>query len=195
MLKNSIAGLLFLLVATSALADEHVLKALASTSETWKGELYYLDCQSDQRFSIPMQAEIDATPDGPTVIRQTTWTDPNNLVYAVQLTTVDSDSGELVEAFFRDGKGENMRYAIVAVEIESMAQWEIIYEHDGTDADRPAQIRHTVKRDGNQMKSTKSIDFLDSKEVVFFERNRSNLKLTDAIKPIDPKKDPKKDPR
>lgn len=176
MFKN-VASAFLLIAATNAVANDHTLEALASAVGNWEGELYYLDYQSGQRFGIPMRVEIEATPDGATVIRRLTWTDPDNLVYAVLLTTIDRDTGELVEAFFRDGKGEYMRYDISGASTESATKWQVVYEHDGTDANRPARIRHTVERDGDMMTSKKSVQFLDGDEGGFFERNGSELRL------------------
>ncbi|NNF48805.1 MAG: hypothetical protein HKN65_03040 [Woeseiaceae bacterium] len=180
MFKKAAAGFL-LLAASSATANDHALEALASAAGDWEGELYYLDYQSGQRFGIPMRAEIEATPDGATVIRRLTWTDPGNLVYAVLLTTMDRDTGELVEAFFRDGKGEYMRYDISDTSTESATKWQVVYEQDGTDADRPARIRHTVERDGGLMTSKKSVRFLDRDDGEFFERNGSELRLIEVV--------------
>ena len=175
MFKKLVAGCL-LLSATSTVANDHALEALASAAGTWEGRLYYVDYQSGQRFGIPMRAVIEATPDGATVIRRLTWTDPGNLVYAVLLTTIDRDTGELVEAFFRDGKGEYLRYEISAASTESATKWQVVYEQDGTDADRPARIRHTIERDGDLMTSKKLVRFLDSDTGEFFERNGSELR-------------------
>lgn len=179
MFKKVTAGFL-LFAATSATANDHVLAALASAAGDWEGELYYLDYQSGQRFGIPMRAEIEETPDGATVIRRLTWTDPGNLVYAVLLTTIDRDTGELVEAFFRDGKGEYMRYDVSSATIESATKWQVVYEQDWIDADRPARIRHTVERDGDLMTSKKSVRFLDGDDGEFFVRNGSELRLVDV---------------
>ncbi len=178
MFRKAAVGIL-LFAATSAAATDHALEALAAATGDWEGELYYLDYQSGQRFSIPMRAEIEATPDAATVIRRLTWTDPDNMVYAVQLTTVDRDTGELVEAFFRDGKGEYMRYEVSGASIASATNWQVVYEHDGTDAGRPARIRHTVERDGDLMTSKKSVRFLDDDDGEFFERNGSELRLVE----------------
>lgn len=180
MFKKVAVGFL-LLAATSAAANDHALEALASAAGDWEGELYYLDYQSGQRFGIPMRAEIEATPDGATVIRRLTWTDPGNLVYAVLLTTIDRDTGELVEAFFRDGKGEYMRYDVSGANIESATKWKVVYEHDGTDAGRPARIRHAVERDGDLMTSKKSVRFLDGDDDEFFERNGTELRLMENV--------------
>ena len=95
-----------LLVAPLAVANEQAMEALRTATGSWGGELYYFDYQSGERISIPMQAMIETTPDGATVIRRMVWTDPDKFVHAIVLTTIDRDTGELVEAFFRDGKGE-----------------------------------------------------------------------------------------
>lgn len=169
-----------LLMATShATANDQALQALASSAGTWKGELYYLDYQSGQRFAIPMQAQIEVTPDGATVTRRLTWTDPGSLVYAVVLSTIDRETGELVEAMFREGKGEFMRYDVSDAAIESATKWIVTYEHDGADDGRPARIRHVIERDGGLMTSQKSVRFLDNDVDEFFERNGSKLQLVD----------------
>ena len=100
-----------LMVALSAVrADVPLPSLLEESVGTWEGELYYLDYQSGQRFGIPMRVHAEMTPDGATLVRRLTFTDPGNLVHAVNLVTIDSDSGELVEAYFREGRAELLRY-------------------------------------------------------------------------------------
>ena len=176
-MTRKLTGAILLLISSLAFANEEALQALASSSGIWEGELYYLDYQSGQRFGIPMRADIEATPDGATVIRRVTWTDPGNLVYAVLLSTIDRDTGELVEAYFRDGKGQYMRYEVSDATIDSPTQWSVTYGNDGTDGDRPARIRHTVERDGDRMTSVKSVRFLDEDSDEYFERNSTELTL------------------
>ena len=174
------AAALMLLIAPVAATDEQVLEALRSTVGSWEGELYYLDYQSGQRFGIPMQAAVESTPDGATVIRRLTWTDPGNLVHAVVLSTIDRDTGELVEAFFREGKGEYLRYEVTRADITSMTDWKIEFENDGTDADRPARIRISTQRDGDLLTSRKLVRFLADESGEFFERNGSELRLVEV---------------
>ena len=176
-MRIGLCGVGLCLVLGSASANEEIARVLSGASGNWEGELYYLDYQSGQRFGIPMRADVDITPDGATQIRHLTWTDPGNLVYAVNLTTIDRDTGELVEAFFRDGRGEYMRYEIASVTYSSDTDWQLVYEHDGKDDNRPARIRHTIARDGERMTSTKSVSFLDDDGGEFFERNGSDLHL------------------
>ncbi len=175
-----LAVALLLLIAPLAFASEQVMEALKSTIGSWEGELYYLDYQSGQRFGIPMRAEVEATPDGATLIRNLTWTDPGNLVYAVVLSTIDRDTGELVEAYFRNGKAEYLRYDMARANIESTTKWKIEFEQDGTDANRPARIRITTERDGSRLTGKKSVRFLDDPDGEFFERNGSDLRLVEV---------------
>ena len=176
-MRNSLLLFSILLGFNIATANSTPLQALLASKGQWEGELYYLDYQSGQRFGIPMKAEISTTPDGATLVRNLTWTDPGNLVHAVNLVTIDRDTGELVEAFFREGKGEFMRYQIESVDFISETKWTIAYEHDGTDDNRPARIRHTTERDGSRMVSKKSVRFLDDDSGEFFERNGADLAL------------------
>ncbi len=169
-----------LVIAPFASANEQVMNAFRSTIGSWDGELYYLDYQSGQRFSIPMRAVIEATPDGATLIRNLTWTDPGNLVHAVVLSTIDRDTGELVEAYFRNGKAEYLRYDTARVNIESQTKWKLEFEQDGTDDNRPARIRITAERDGNRLTGSKSVRFLDDDSGEFFERNGSDLRLVEV---------------
>ena len=152
---------------------------LRASAGAWSGELYYLDYQSGQRVAIPMEVEAELTPDGSTLIRRLTFTDPGQLVHAVSLTTIDVETGELVEAYFREGTAESLRYTVEKQRINSLTNWQIVYEHDGTDGGRPARIRHTMTRDGNEMKSTKEVRFLDG-DAKFFLRNGTDLVLEDA---------------
>ena len=173
-MKKLIALLLFL--PSLVLADEHAASVLEASTGAWEGELYYLDYQSGQRFGIPMRVEAELTPDGATLIRRLTFTDPGNLVHAVNLSTTDPDTGELVEAYFREGRGEMNRYEIVSTDFSDGANWELVYEQDGIDGDRPARIRHTIARDGNSMTSSKEVRFLDE-DGEFFLRNGTELEL------------------
>ena len=175
--KLAVAALL--LVTSFASADDEVMEALGATAGSWEGELFYLDYQSGERFSIPMWAEVEPTPDGATVVRHLTWSDPGNLVHAIVLSTIDRDTGELVEAFFREGKGEFMRYEVTRAEIDSHLNWTIELEHDGMDDNRPARIRHTAKRVGDWMTSRKSVRFLDDPDGEFFERNGTDWWLAE----------------
>ncbi len=173
-MKRLLALLLF--IPSLVLADEHAASILGASTGEWEGELYYLDYQSGQRFSIPLRVDAELTPDKATLVRRLTFTDPGNLVHAVNLTTLDRDTGELVEAYFREGKGEMLRYEVVTASYVNPEQWKLVYEQDGTDDDRPARIRHTMAREGDRLVSTKEVRFGDSE---YFLRNGTELTLAD----------------
>ncbi len=167
---------LLLLIPSLAPANEHAASILEASSGAWEGELYYLDYQSGQRFGIPMRVDAELTPDKVTLVRRLTFTDPANLVHAVNLSTIDRDTGELVEAYFREGKGEMLRYEVVTASYENPEQWTLVYEQDGTDDDRPARIRHTMEREGSRLLSTKEVRFGGGE---YFLRNGTELTLAD----------------
>lgn len=169
---------LLLSIPFLAQADEHAASVLEASAGVWQGELYYLDYQSGQRFGIPMRVDAEITPDGATLIRRVTFTDPGNLVHAMNLVTVDRDSGELVEAYFRQGKGEFLRYEIVGVDYETDRRWKLVYEHDGRDDGRSARIRHTIERNEDNLASAKEVRFLDE-DGEFFLRNGTELALVE----------------
>ena len=166
---------LLVLVPSLSQGGDEFHSILAASTGAWEGELFYLDYQSGERFGIPMPVDAEQTPDGATLVRRLTFTDPGNLVHAVNLVTVDRDSGELVEAYFRQGKGELLRYEIVDSMYEGEAKWKLVYEQNGTDDDRPARIRHAIERDGDRLESTKEVRFLDENGE-FFLRNGTELK-------------------
>ncbi len=167
---------LLLLCALPVHGEPSAQDALGASTGTWEGELYYLDYQSGQRFGIPVRIDADVTPDGATLIRRLTYTDPGVLVYAVNLVTVE-ESGQLVEAFFRDNNAEMLRYDIDSVSYKDDSDWTVVYSQDGVDDNRPARIRHTLSRTGDLMTSSKEVRFLDTDDDEFFLRNGIEVRL------------------
>jgi len=186
MRKNWLSILILILVsplttftmATDASADsEQIASALAATAGRWSGELFYLDYQSGERFSIPLRVEASTTPDAATLVRELTFTDPGVLVHAISLLTLDRDSEELVEAYFREGRGELFRFEVVSFDRVNAGQWSLTYKHNGTDDGRSAEIRHTLERDGPRLSSVCTVRFLDEPDAGFFQRNGTELTM------------------
>lgn len=174
----------FTTTATGATArNELIQSALAATAGRWSGELFYLDYQSGERFSIPLRVDASTTPDSATLVRALTFTDPGVLVHAISLLTVDRDSGELVEAYFREGRGEFYRFDVVSFEHVDTGQWSLTYQHNGTDDGRSAEIRHTLERDGPRLSSVRSVRFLDEPDAEFFQRNGTELTMEEQSTP------------
>ena len=173
MFKKAVLSLSLLVLSLPSSADPS--SWFLGAEGKWQGTLYYLDYQSGQQFGIPMAQTVRTTPDGATLIRETTWTDPGNLVYAVSLNTIDEETGEFVESFYREGSAEHSRYKVTDSEFHSIESWRFTYEHIGEDDNREATIRHIIEREGDQIKSSKSVRF-DGSEA-FILRNRTELSL------------------
>ena len=171
-MRRNILLLLVLFVMPSVAQATEASTILKASAGIWEGELYYLDYQSGQRFGIPMRVEASVTPDGATLVRRLIFTDPGVLVHAINLATIDRDTGELVESYFREGRGELSRSTIVSAEFTSESEWRLVYELGGTDGGKPARIRHTVVRDGRNLTSKKEVRFIDG-GTEYFERNGS----------------------
>lgn len=150
--------------------------AFASITGNWTGELYYLDYQTGQRFGIPMNVAAEVTPDGATLLQKVRFTDPGVEVYAMTLTTVSQESGEVLEAYFREQRGEYLRYRLAGVEYQSAEQWSLVMEREGSDDDRPATIRTTLSRRGDSLDSLKEVRFSDETAGAWFKRNGTELK-------------------
>ena len=171
---------ILLLVPVLTHADDTVPDILAASTGTWEGELYYLDYGSGKRFGIPLRIVAEMTPDRATLIRRLTFTDPDNMVHAINLSTLERASGELVEAYFREGAAELLRYSIVSTDYSNEEQWQVVYEANGIDDNRPARIRHTIKRAGTRMTSTKEVRFVDD-DGDFFLRNGTDVRLKHVL--------------
>ncbi|MEM9103543.1 MAG: hypothetical protein AAGB12_14615 [Pseudomonadota bacterium] len=156
---------------TQAIADDAFEKIMVSLQGQWQGELYYLDYQTQQRFSIPYVTKIRMTPDRKTLIRENTFTDPGKKVYTMEMTAMDVTDKIFEEAYFRDGKGEFFQYTLDSVDFVNDKDWQMRYSHKSTDDNRPAQIRFSVTRKNNTIESQKSIKFLDKKNQEYFVRN------------------------
>jgi hypothetical protein len=159
-----------------AFAQDDAKAVLAASVGNWNGTLYYLDYQSGERVNIPLRIEAEMTPDNATLIQNAIFTDPGRMVYAIGLSTIDRDSGELVEAAFRQGKGESFRSRVSEVSYHSAEQWRMVFVREGLDGDRRAEIRQTVERTGDSMKSKQQVRYLDG-DATFLLRNGIDLTL------------------
>ena len=167
-----------LFLSMTSVAESKFEGIMQSSTGLWKGQLYYLDYQSGKRFGIPMQVAAELTPDNATLVRKLTFTDPGVLVHAVNLITKDRDSGELVESYFREGKGQLFRYQMIEQKFDSANNWRYVYQFKDLDDNRPAIIRHTVVRKNKLMTSSKEVQYTD-KASEFILRNSTELKLVE----------------
>ena len=158
--------------AESATAPPSILEAM--TGE-WEGQLYYLDYQSGQRFGIPLAVRARLSPDGVTLTREMTYTDPGVLVHAVSLSTFDRDSGEWLEAYFREGRGEVSRQAVTQKE-QTVDGWTLTTSTTGQDDNRTATIEQRWVVTANRIVSEKWVRY--EGEEAFILRNSTELDRT-----------------
>ncbi len=151
---------------------------------TWEGELQYLDYQAGERFGIPMRVEAELLPDGVTVFRKTTFTDPGNLVHVSSLTSYAIEG--IFEAYFRDRKGEFYEYQLDRIELRGPEHGVpeetrgLVMSREGTDDDRPAAVRISLFQTAGTQTVLKEVRYLDEGEQAqWFERNRTVLRRID----------------
>ncbi|WP_394173349.1 hypothetical protein [Thalassotalea litorea] len=175
-----IAFVLFVPTASMAVevsSTNSLASVLHQTTGKWRGELYYLDYQSGQRFSIPMTVEASLSADQETLIRQVTFTDPENLVYATQLLTLNEQENRLAEAYFKDNQGESLNYDITKIQISDAQHWRVEFQNETLDDERSALVLHYLERKGNKLYSQKKVKYLDEFDGKFIVRNGSKLTL------------------
>ena len=180
-----IVGLIFIMLtvmptAVSAQEPVDLAAARASLTGNWEGSLEYLDYGANKWFGIPVETRIEDQGDGATVIRRSDF-DDGPTVGNVRITTVeffDDSKGTLSVGTFR--KGREPEISVYAVRLDGVAQdathWTMLEEVDAKDDDRPAKLRLTTVRDGDQIETLKQVDFLDDDKTEWITRNRTRLK-------------------
>ncbi|MEO1222282.1 MAG: hypothetical protein AAFY42_13195, partial [Pseudomonadota bacterium] len=149
-------------------------QAFTSLEGTWEGTLAYRDYQSDNLETIPVAVDMEALPDGQTMVQRFDYSDPGFQVYITNLIAIED--GLLTGATARAGRAfETYEKRISVEEAASNTQWTAILSSEGSDDNRPAMIRETMVRDGDTVKITKEIDFLDDNTSEWEFRNVVSL--------------------
>ncbi|MEO1488900.1 MAG: hypothetical protein AAFR88_05620 [Pseudomonadota bacterium] len=161
--------------ATSAPAKVSAIEAFVSLEGDWEGSLAYRDYQSDKMETIPVAVNMEALPDGQTLVQRFDYTDPGFQVYITNLITVTDSL--LTGATARAGRAfETYEKTITVEQARDAENWTAVLSSEGEDDSRPAMIRETMKRTGDTMTITKDVDFLDDDAAVWEFRNRITLK-------------------
>lgn len=149
-------------------------EVFASIEGSWEGAIEYRDYQSNTLQSIPMKAEMENRPDGVTMVQRYQFADPRSAVYSTNLIAFAGDTLSIASA--RAGRPfETYTQTVEVASVSAPDNWTLTMSQTGKDANRPAAIRETVLRDGNQMTITKEIDFLDDDVTQWEFRNRVTL--------------------
>lgn len=176
------ASFLLLATATSAAAlpaPIDIAAARASLAGQWEGQLEYLDYGANQWFGIPVKMLVEDQGDGVTMIRKSDF-DDGPTVGNVRITSVelfDPAAGTLTTGTFR--KGRSVEVTSFAARIEGTpvdaTHWTMVEEALGKDDSRPATLRLTTTRDGDNIETVKQIDFQDDHKAEWITRNRTRL--------------------
>jgi hypothetical protein len=155
--------------------------ALASLDGRWEGTLEYLDYGANRWFGIPVVTTIEDQGDGATIIRKSDF-DDGPKVGNVRITSVelfDATKGTVSVGTFR--KGQEAGIYTYSIRLEGQAadptHWTIVEESKGQDDNRPALLRITTVRNGDQIESLKEVDFQDDDKSEWLSRNRTKLVL------------------
>ena len=174
---------LIVALATPAAAAPPVDLAAArgSLAGKWQGKLEYLDYSANRWFGLPVATTIEDQGDGATTIRRSDF-DDGPKAGIVRITTVelfDPAKGIVTAGTFRKGRtAEIMTYAArIAGTPRDATHWTMIEDANGTDDDRPAQLRLTTVRNGDSLETLKEVDFQDDTKAEWLTRNRTRLTL------------------
>jgi hypothetical protein len=149
----------------------------------WEGKLEYLDYQANEWFGIPVALECDAIKDRMTLVRKASFDDGSaGTVYITSVSMLSPDSTtEYVASFRADRPAEMSSLSIRLVEANAenprdATHWTVIVESDSKDDNRPARIRETTTRNGDDLMSLKEVNFSDDGKDEWLQRNRTVLK-------------------
>lgn len=164
--------------ATPPLASLTLAEAYQSQLGEWSGSLEYRDYSADRWFGLPVKVSIRDGGDGVTQLRIADF-DDGPKVGIVRITTITMLGEDRVTehvASFRKGRVPELSASRLTLSRAiDAAHWTIISEADASDDNRPARIRITLTRDGDQMISLKEVDFSDDSGEAWLQRNRQTL--------------------
>jgi hypothetical protein len=156
-----------------------ITTARATLAGRWEGKLEYLDYGANKWFGIPVKTQIEDQGDGATTIRKSDF-DDGPKVGNVRITSVelfDPAANTVAVGTFR--KGRTVDVSTYAVRFEGapidVTHWVMVEEARGEDDDRPALLRLTTTRDGDQVETVKQIDFQDDDKAEWITRNRTRM--------------------
>lgn len=153
-------------------------EARASTAGKWRGELQYRDYGADRWFGIPVMLEVELIGDGVTLVRRAVFDDgpARGSVYITNVNMLGPDGETEFSGMYRsDRPAEHGSSRLVLESASDEANWTIVATSEGMDDNRPALIRETTIRKGDQITTLKQVDFADDDEAQWLDRNRTIL--------------------
>lgn len=172
------------LLAAAALAQATApmtaADARASQVGRWQGKLEYRDYRADRWFGLPVTVEVRDGGDGVTQIRTADFDDgPTTGIVRITTVSMLTDEGRAeTSASFRKGREVTLSTARLTLQpgASSPTAWTLVAEETGTDDNRPARLRTTTTRKGDELVTLKEVDFTDDAGETWLVRNRTTLR-------------------
>ncbi len=145
----------------------------------WVGALEYRDYRTNEKQELPMTNAISALPDGVTVTRVSTFDDGpvTGLVYITTIKLFDLKTPSASNAVFRKGRAlDTWTDNALVTRFLSDTQWTVVYQHDGSDNNKPATLRTTQTRDGDMLSALKEVKPIGAPDSEYAFRNIIRLK-------------------
>ncbi len=169
--------------ASAQTASIDVAAARASTIGHWEGSLEYRDYSADRWFGIPVTTTISDAGDTVTLLRVSDFDDgpEKGMVRITSMSLLGEDgTTEYATSFRKSRLPELDRSTLSITSAADVQNWVMVSMRDGRDNNRPALIRETTTRAGNQMVTLKEVDFSDDQRTEWLMRNRTALTLRQA---------------
>ena len=150
-----------------------------SLKGSWIGALEYRDYQSGQKFELPMTMQISVAADNATITRVSAFDDgpKTGIVYITTISLFDAKTSRGSHAVFRKGRAVDVWTDDAKVTTYKDTQnWTIVYQHQGTDDSKPADIRITQSRAGSDLIALKEVKSVGTADTAYVFRNQVRLK-------------------
>lgn len=145
---------------------------------SWGGALEYRDYQSGNKFELPMTAQIDIGKDNATISRVSTFDDgpKTGLVYITTVSLFDKTASKVTNAVFRKGRAVDVSTDDAKVSAyKDASHWTIVYQQNGTDNEKAAEIRVTQTLNGNELVALKEVKPVGAADKDYLFRNQVRL--------------------
>ncbi len=175
----SLASLARITHAADTPSPEALERGLAGR---WSGALEYRDYQSNRSFKLPLNTLLSTGPDGATMTRVSSYDDgPQTGLVTITTVSLFDASGMLTSAMFRKGRAvEVWKEAARVSAFVDAAHWTLVYQRQGQDDNRAADIRITQTRRGAELTALKEVKPVDAPDSAYAFRNQTVLTLQAA---------------
>lgn len=158
---------------------------LAQLEGEWRGQLRYLDYQSEEWVSLPIRQENVLVGEGAALLSTTRYDESTWEAVGVELTSLHPEGDLLQQAEFMRGAQQLSDYAIVERTDLADGTVRILLELESTDAGRPALLSDTVELSADRLVRRREVTYTDEPQALPFVRNEVELARVRPIERLD----------